>query len=152
MVVSELIQSAQKVLFLTKNINKSVKIRRNSLRNWSKNTFLVKATYSQCAGNQSEHTNGSGMKFLIFWDPRTAIKGKIGGFRIKSPHREQILLSFWNLKITKSVQFLPLFLWYFMFGIKFLIFWEKRINSGPIFYMSKIFLGKITTQYLSLYS
>ena len=39
----------------------------------------------------------------------------------------------------KSVQFFPLILWYFMFGIKIFIFWEKRIDSGPIFYMSQSF-------------
>ena len=41
----------------------------------------------------------------------------------------------------KSVQFFPLILWYFMFRIKILIFWEERINSGPMFYMSKSFFG-----------
>ena len=41
----------------------------------------------------------------------------------------------------KSVKFFPLILWYFMFGIKILIFWEKRIDAGPIFYMSESFFG-----------
>ena len=40
---------------------------------------------------------------------------------------------------AKIIQLFPLILWYFMFGIKILIFWEKRIVSGPIFYMSKRF-------------
>ena len=52
----------------------------------------------------------------------------------------------------KSVQFFPLILWYFMFGIKILIFWEKRIDSGPIFYMPKSFFGQITTKNLFLCS
>ena len=39
----------------------------------------------------------------------------------------------------KSVQFFPLPIWYFMFRIKILIFWEKWIDSGPIFYISKSF-------------
>ena len=46
-----------------------------------------------------------------------------------------------NLTIVKSVQFSPLILWYFIFGIKIMIFWEKQINSGPIFYMSKSVFG-----------
>ena len=54
--------------------------------------FFVKTTYSQWPGDHSEHLIGSGMLFLICRDPQTAIWGKIGGFRFKSPHREQILL------------------------------------------------------------
>ena len=42
----------------------------------------------------------------------------------------------------KSFQFFPLILWYFMFGIKILIFWEKRIDSGPIFYTSGSFFWR----------
>ena len=52
----------------------------------------------------------------------------------------------------KSVQFFPLILWYFMFWIKILIFWEKRIDSGPIFYMFKSFFGPNHYKNLSLCS
>ena len=38
---------------------------------------------------------------------------------------------------------------HFMFRIKILIFWEKRIDSGPIFYMSQSFFGQ---KNLSLFS
>ena len=42
-----------------------------------------------------------------------------------------------------SVQFFPLILWYFMFGIKILIFWEKQFNSRLIFlYAQEFFLAK----------
>jgi hypothetical protein len=51
----------------------------------------------------------------------------------------------------KSVSFFPSILWYFMLGI-ILIFWEKRIDSGPIFYMPKSFFGQIATKNLSLCS
>ena len=63
--------------------------------------FFVKTTWAW-PGNHSEHPIGSGMKFLICRDPQTAIWGKIGGFRFKSPHREQILL----LLLTNDVQVL----------------------------------------------
>ena len=38
----------------------------------------------------------------------------------------------------KSVQFFPLVLWYFMFGIEIFIFWEKGIDSGPIFWAKSL--------------
>ena len=36
------------------------------------------------------------------------------------------------MTLTKSVQFIPLVLWYFMFGVKNFIFRRKWINSVPI--------------------
>ena len=75
-----------------------------SFKNWLKNQFFVKTTYLEWPRNHSEHPIWSGIKFPVYRDPQTAIWGKIGGFRFKSPHREQILLLllkliFQNLKI-----------------------------------------------------
>ena len=69
-----------------------MKIRRISFKNSSNSRFFVNMTYVQYPRNHSEPTIGSGIKFLSCRHPRTAIRGKIGGFRFKSPHREQILL------------------------------------------------------------
>ena len=41
----------------------------------------------------------------------------------------------------RSVSFFQVIHRYFMFGIKIFNFWGKRINSGPIFYMSESFFG-----------
>ena len=71
-------------------------LKRKFVKKSSKNTFFVKTTYSQCAGNQSVFFFGSGRIFLIFRDPLTASKGKIGGFRFKSPYREQKLVLLFN--------------------------------------------------------
>ena len=73
----------------------------------------------------------------------------------KFPNCQTKVGHFWkiNLTIMKFVQFSPLNLWYFMFGIK--NFWEERINSGPIFSKistQKCSLGQITTKNLSLCS
>ena len=78
--------------FLDEKSHKSVKFHQKFVKKSSKNTFFVKTTYSQCAGNQSVFFFGSGRIFLIFRDPLTASKGKIGGFRFKSLYREQMLL------------------------------------------------------------
>ena len=40
----------------------------------------------------SEHPIRSSIKFPVYRHPQTAIWGKIGGFRFKSPYREQMLL------------------------------------------------------------
>ena len=63
-----------------------------SFKNWSKNRFFVKTTYLEWHRNHSEHSIWSGIKFPVYRDPQTAIWAKIGGFRFKSHHREQILL------------------------------------------------------------
>ena len=102
--------SGQKSTLYDEKVNKRVKNRRNSFKNWSKNRFFVKTTYSQCAGNHSEHAIRSGMKFSLIWDPRTAIWGKIGGFRFKSPHREQMLLLLLNLE-GKTTMYLQIQNW-----------------------------------------
>ena len=62
---SELIHSGQKSTLYDEKVNKRVKNRRNSFKNWSKNSFFVKTTYSQCAGNHSEHAIRSPMKFSL---------------------------------------------------------------------------------------
>ena len=51
----------------------------------------------------------------------------------------------------KSVQFFPLIIWYSMFWIKILIVWEKRIDSGPMFYMSRRFFWAESLQKTCLY-
>ena len=60
---------------------------------------------------------------------------------------------FWNLTIIKSVQFFPLILWCFMFGINILFFWEKWIDSGPILFrciLSLIILTSVGTWQMQL--
>ena len=52
----------------------------------------------------------------------------------------------------KSVQFFPLILWYFMFGIKILIFEKNGSILGQYFICPGVFLGQITTKNLSLRS
>ena len=54
--------------------------------------FFVNMTYVQYPRNHSEPTIQLGIKFLSCRHSQTAIRGKTGGFRFKSPHREQILL------------------------------------------------------------
>ena len=86
-----LMQRDQKYVFWTENIDKSVNICPEIRKNVVKNRFFVKTTYSQWPGNHFEHPIGSGMP-VNCRDPQTVIWGKIGDFRFKSPHREQILL------------------------------------------------------------
>ena len=92
MAVSDRCTVVKKCIVLKKNVNKSVKFHQKFVKNSSKNQFFVKTTYLEWPRNHSEHPIWSGIKFPVYREPQTAIWGKIGGFRFKSPHREQILL------------------------------------------------------------
>ena len=92
MAVSDRYTVVGNYVILTKNVDKSVKFHQKFVKNSSKTRFFVKMTTLQCTKNHSEPPIGSGIKFWVCRTPWTAISGKIGGFRFKSPHREQILL------------------------------------------------------------
>ena len=84
-----------------------MKLHQKFVKNSSKNRFFVKTTYLEWPRNHSEHPIWSGIKFPVYRDPQTAILGKIGGFRFKSPHREQIflLLLFFKMAAKKKAYF-----------------------------------------------
>ena len=84
--------SGQKIRFFDEKRRQKCEISLEICKKLVKKQVFRKYDFVQYPRNHSEPTIGSGIKFLSCRHPRTAIRGKTGGFHTKYLHREQMLL------------------------------------------------------------